>query len=105
MRTVLGLVARVLFTISLQQELGADVASPWHIGHAGPASAMPRAQTKYADTGDDRPRTMASDMKTIAERPDRLRTDTAERIDGWCMFIDDALRPVHDARANSWGPC
>jgi hypothetical protein len=43
---------------------------------------MPRAQTKYADTGDDRPRSMASDMKTIAERPDRLRTDTAERIDG-----------------------
>jgi len=82
MRTVLGVAAEVLFTISLQQELGPVVASPWHIGHVGPASAMPRAQTNRADTGDDRVRSIASDVTATAARPERLRTDAAERIDG-----------------------
>ena len=97
MRTVLGVAAGVLFTTSLQQELVPDAASPWHIGHVGPASAMPRAQTKYADTGGDRLRSIASDVTAIAARPERFRTDAAERIDGQCILIDDALRGVHDA--------
>src|SRR2546427_9788024 len=100
MRTVLGVAAGVLFTTSLQQELVPDVASPWHIGHVGPASAMPRAQTKSADTGGDRLRSIASDVTAIAARPERFRTDAAERIDGQCILIDDALRGVKSALAS-----
>jgi len=64
---------------------------------------MPRAQTKYADAGADRLRSIASDVTAIVARPERFMANAEERIDGWYILIDDALRAVHDARANSLG--